>query len=63
VPLIHYIEVLENCLGCKAQKNFLPLQLGDVPETFAISTISSLLAFAQVSSADLCSAVSLATTS
>jgi UDP-glucuronate 4-epimerase len=35
VPLMHYIEVLEECLGRKAQKNFLPLQLGDVPETFA----------------------------
>ena len=35
VPLMHYIEVLENCLGRKAQKNFLPLQLGDVPDTFA----------------------------
>ena len=35
VPLMHYIEVLENCLGLKAEKNFLPLQLGDVPETFA----------------------------
>src|SRR5690242_18126941 len=35
VPLMHYIEVLEDCLGRKAQKNFLPLQLGDVPETFA----------------------------
>jgi UDP-glucuronate 4-epimerase len=35
VPLMHYIEVLEDCLGRKAQKNFLPLQLGDVPDTFA----------------------------
>jgi len=35
VPLMRYIEVLENCLGRKAQKNFLPLQLGDVPDTFA----------------------------
>ncbi len=35
VPLLHYIEVLEDCLGRKAQKNFLPLQLGDVPDTFA----------------------------
>ena len=34
MPLMHYVEVLENCLGRKAQKNFLPLQLGDVPETF-----------------------------
>jgi UDP-glucuronate 4-epimerase len=35
VPLMRYIEVLEECLGRKAQKNMLPLQLGDVPETFA----------------------------
>jgi UDP-glucuronate 4-epimerase len=35
VPLMRYIEVLEDCLGRKAHKNFLPLQLGDVPETFA----------------------------
>ena len=26
---------LENCLGRKAQKNLLPLQAGDVPDTFA----------------------------
>jgi UDP-glucuronate 4-epimerase len=32
---MHYIEVLEDCLGKKAEKNFLPLQLGDVPDTFA----------------------------
>jgi UDP-glucuronate 4-epimerase len=35
VPLMRYIEVLEECLGRKATKNFLPLQLGDVPDTFA----------------------------
>jgi UDP-glucuronate 4-epimerase len=35
VQLMRYIEVLEECLGRKAQKNFLPMQLGDVPETFA----------------------------
>ncbi len=35
VPLMRYIEVLEDCLGRKATKNFLPLQLGDVPETSA----------------------------
>lgn len=35
VPLMHYIEVLEQCLGKKAQKNMLPLQLGDVPDTSA----------------------------
>jgi UDP-glucuronate 4-epimerase len=35
VELLRYIEVLEQCLGRKAQKNLLPLQLGDVPETVA----------------------------
>jgi UDP-glucuronate 4-epimerase len=32
---MRYIEVIEACLGRKAQMNFLPLQPGDVPETFA----------------------------
>jgi UDP-glucuronate 4-epimerase len=35
VELMHYIEVLEDCLGIKAQKNLLPLQPGDVPDTYA----------------------------
>ncbi|MBN8576843.1 MAG: NAD-dependent epimerase [Cytophagales bacterium] len=35
VELLHFIEVLENKLGKKAVKNFLPLQDGDVPATFA----------------------------
>jgi len=35
VTVLRYIEVLENCLGRKAQKNLLPLQLGDVPDTWA----------------------------
>jgi UDP-glucuronate 4-epimerase len=35
VELLRYIEVLEEALGCKAQKQFLPIQPGDVPETFA----------------------------
>ena len=35
VRLERYIEVLEACLECKAKKNFLPLQPGDVPDTFA----------------------------
>ncbi len=33
--LLRYIEVLEDCLGRKAEKNFLPMQPGDVPATFA----------------------------
>jgi UDP-glucuronate 4-epimerase len=32
---MHYIEVLEDCLGMQAEKNMLPLQPGDVPATYA----------------------------
>jgi UDP-glucuronate 4-epimerase len=35
VDLMRYIEVLEERLGRKAEKNFLPLQSGDVPDTWA----------------------------
>ena len=35
VELLRYIEVLEHCLGRKAQMNLLPLQPGDVPDTLA----------------------------
>jgi UDP-glucuronate 4-epimerase len=35
VELMRYIEVLETYLGKKAQRNLLPLQPGDVPDTFA----------------------------
>ena len=35
VELTHYIEVLERCLRRTAQKNLLPLQAGDVPDTYA----------------------------
>ncbi|MGQ0384121.1 MAG: NAD-dependent epimerase [Gammaproteobacteria bacterium] len=35
VELLHYIEVLEGCLGRKAEKKMLPLQAGDVPDTWA----------------------------
>jgi UDP-glucuronate 4-epimerase len=35
VELMTYIEALEQALGKTAQKNFLPLQDGDVPATFA----------------------------
>ena len=38
VELLHYIEVLEDCLGRKAEKNMLPLQPGDVPDTYADTT-------------------------
>lgn len=35
VDLLRYIEVLEECLGQKAQMQMLPLQDGDVPDTTA----------------------------
>jgi UDP-glucuronate 4-epimerase len=35
VELKHYIAVLEDCLGKKAEQNLLPLQPGDVPDTYA----------------------------
>ncbi|ABC24370.1 NAD-dependent epimerase [Rhodospirillum rubrum] len=35
VELMRYIEVLEGCLGVTAKKEMLPMQLGDVPGTWA----------------------------
>jgi UDP-glucuronate 4-epimerase len=35
VSLLRYIDVLEQCLGRKAQKNLLPMQIGDLPDTWA----------------------------
>ena len=37
VELMKYIEVLEQCLGREAEKNMLPMQPGDVPDTYADS--------------------------
>ena len=35
IDLLDYIEAIEETLGLKAKKNMLPLQPGDVPDTFA----------------------------
>jgi UDP-glucuronate 4-epimerase len=35
VELMQFIGCLETALGCEAKKNFLPLQPGDVPRTYA----------------------------
>ena len=35
VKLMHYIEVLEECLGTKAELDLMPMQDGDVPATTA----------------------------
>ncbi|BAY83675.1 nucleotide sugar epimerase [Calothrix parasitica NIES-267] len=35
VELLNFIEVIEEVMGKEAQKNFLPMQPGDVPRTYA----------------------------
>ncbi|TAL43397.1 MAG: capsular biosynthesis protein CpsI, partial [Methylovulum sp.] len=35
VNLLTFIETLEQCLGKTAIKNLLPLQPGDIPDTYA----------------------------
>ena len=35
IELLDYIEAIENKLNIKAKKKLLPLQPGDVPDTFA----------------------------
>jgi UDP-glucuronate 4-epimerase len=35
VPLLDFIDTLEDALGKKAQRNYLDMQKGDVPRTFA----------------------------
>jgi len=35
VELLRYIEVLERCLGRQAKKHLLPMQPGDLPDTWA----------------------------
>jgi UDP-glucuronate 4-epimerase len=51
VELMTYIETLEHALGKTAQKNFLPLQDGDVPATFAdTEALQTLTGFAPATS-------------
>lgn len=38
IELLHYIEVLEQCLGKKAQMDLMPMQPGDVSATMADTT-------------------------
>ena len=46
VELMELIKIIEEELGVEAKKNFLPLQPGDVPETYAdIETTAKLLGF------------------
>ncbi|MEX0909952.1 MAG: SDR family NAD(P)-dependent oxidoreductase [Candidatus Paceibacterota bacterium] len=46
VQLLDFIETLEDLIGKKAEKNMLPMQLGDVPQTYAkTSKAEKLLGF------------------
>ena len=47
VGLLDYIEALERALGRKAEKNFLPMQAGDVEATYAdIGDLAAAVGFA-----------------
>ncbi len=47
VELMHLISCIEDALGRKAEKNFLPMQPGDVPRTFAnIDALTETTGFA-----------------
>ena len=39
VALMAYVEALEQALGLEAKRNFLPMQAGDVPATYADTTL------------------------
>lgn len=43
VGLMPFIETIENCLGKQANKNMLPMQKGDVRETFSDSSLLTAL--------------------
>jgi len=46
IPLMSMIEALEECFGKKAEKRFLPMQSGEVMETFAdVSDLENLVGF------------------
>jgi UDP-glucuronate 4-epimerase len=39
VQLLDFIEEIERCLGRKATRNYMDMQLGDVPSTFAAAEL------------------------
>jgi UDP-glucuronate 4-epimerase len=53
-PLLRFIEVLSDALGRKAEMRLLPMQMGDVKETFAdISALSSEYGWAPTTTIDV----------
>ena len=54
VELIHFIELIEKSLGKKSIKNFLPLQPGDVPYTYAnVNKLMDLVDFSPSTSIEM----------
>jgi len=46
VELLHFIRVLEEALGVEARLNMMPMQPGDVPETYAdISSLQEMVGY------------------
>ena len=46
VRLLDFIEAIEDCLGKKAIRNYMPMQMGDVPATWAdASLLHTLIGF------------------
>jgi UDP-glucuronate 4-epimerase len=49
VRLMDFIEAIEDCVGAKAIRNYLPMQTGDVPATWADTTLLNHLTGARPS--------------
>ena len=46
VELLYFIELLERALGCEARKTLLPMQPGDVENTYAdMSHLEALVGY------------------
>jgi UDP-glucuronate 4-epimerase len=43
VRLLDFVEAIEDCLGKKAIRNYLPMQMGDVPATWADASLLASL--------------------
>lgn len=43
VRLLDFIEAIEDCLGQKALRNYMPMQMGDVPATWANASLLQTL--------------------
>src|SRR5690606_19054692 len=39
VRLLDFVDAIEECIGQKAQRNYMPMQAGDVPATWADASL------------------------